>query len=220
MSSTSSTTWPEVTGRPDMTLQRRWPHLAFLLPMLTLACGRPSVAPAPTAIEGATPEAAAPSAAPAVGGSTGAPGAATAADLPPPFDADALRAGLTVGTRIRFRMTPGGEEEWEVVAADERGCTITTRKGGGEETEQVSWTDLEGHARFPAAQTTREETQLTIAAGSMTAWHYTVTAGPAEMATVREFWFAAGHPGPPVLMTIRKAGDEVVRMELLSRSGG
>jgi hypothetical protein len=196
-----------------------------LFAIAVAACGGRT--PAPTTAEPA------PAAEPAAATATAPePAAATtddpAAHLPPPFTAAELRAGLPVGTEIVFKLEAAGQEtqlqHWTFTAADDSGCTIAAkllREDGslisdeGEGTS--SWAELESHAHFPAARSTRTESTVTVAAGTFDSWLFEVQPAAPDQ-PVKRLQFARTLPGPPVLMEVIAGGEVVMRMELLSRT--
>lgn len=151
---------------------------------------------------------------------------------PRPFDAVALAAGISQGTRIRLRVESAGEptveQRWEFSRCTSTDATIhsmvydaegTLLKDEGEDT--TSWTDLERHASFPAANTERSEILSNGPLGPLEAWLYTVTVpGDDGVMLVKRFEFAKTFPGPPVLYTIERQGDEIFRMTMLERTPG
>ncbi|MCB9741126.1 MAG: hypothetical protein H6740_00675 [Alphaproteobacteria bacterium] len=144
------------------------------------------------------------------------------ATLPPPFSAQLIRESMPVGFQLRVRMSkPEGvsEVQWEVRSADAEGCQILYRSYAEDgsllqEVERGStWAELEDHARFPAAQTSASEGQVETALGTLDVFTYVVTEGD----EVQTFHFAKDMPGPPVLTMFEMGGEEVFRMETLSR---
>jgi len=148
--------------------------------------------------------------------------------MAPPFPADELRRGIPIGTEMRFRIESQGApsviQHWVFTGADDKGCTIAARilaedgsliedKGEGTST----WAELEAHAHFPAATTTRAESRVEVPAGSYETWLYEVRPADPE-APVRRYHFAWKLPGPPVAMEVTKSGTLVTRMVLLDRT--
>lgn len=146
----------------------------------------------------------------------------------PPFSAEQLRTGIPVGTEIRYRVESAGSpaviQHWVFTAADERGCTIHSRvlaedgsliEDEGEGTS--TWAELESHAHFPAATTTRSESTVEVPAGRFETWLFEVRPAEAD-APVSRYHFARELPGPPVWMEVSKGGTVVRKMELLSRT--
>lgn len=198
-----------------MTTPRCW----FLC--LVVACGggaRPSTPAAPQGSPGAEEGAS---------GAERSAGGATADHVAPPFTADQLRAGIPVGTEMRFRVESAGApalvQHWVFTDADESGCTIASRvlaedgtliedEGSGTST----WAELETHAHFPTAITTRSESSVEVPGGRFETWLFEVR--PTEPdAPVRRYHFARELPGPPVWMEVTRGGELVTRMVLLSR---
>lgn len=190
-----------------------------MLPLLlALACApKPTPPEAPAA---PTPPAEAPAAEPPP---AEAPEGET---VSPPVTLDQFRAAFPAGTTIRLRVQVAGspplEERWEWTAVDPEGGTMrsTTYAPDGtvlqEAEARTPWTELMGHARFPADRTVATDSTVTVPAGTFETWLYTVTGeDPTE---VRRYHFAKEMPGPPVLFTIESAGTEVFRMEMLERT--
>ncbi len=159
-----------------------------------------------------------------------APDAVPPAPLAPrPFTADEIMRAMPVGTLIRLRMDNRGEstiEEWRVTDADATSCTIAAKvlspdgalledQGQGTST----WAELRDHASFPASHTVRERSHVEVPAGAFDTWAYVVTAETEDgEPSVSTFHFAPALPGPPILMTVVIAGEEIARMTLLERT--
>lgn len=191
--------------------------LSICLVLALPACG--SSAPPPT--DPAPPAATEPTPAP------------QPAHLAPPFDAAALQAGLPAGTELKLRITAAGQptviQHWVFTASDASGCTIHARilgedgvtliKDEGEGTS--TWAELESHALFPAALTTRTDSSVDVEAGHFETWLFEVR--PAERGgPIKKLHFARTLPGPPVLMQVidqGTGGEQVtMTMELVSRT--
>lgn len=149
------------------------------------------------------------------------------AHVAPPFSADELRAGIPVGTEMRFRVESAGAptviQHWVFTDADATGCTIASRvlaedgtliKDEGSGT--ATWAELESHAHFPAATTNRTDSSVDVPAGHFDTWMFVVRPEDPD-APVRQYQFARELPGPPVWMEVTKGGSLVTRMVLLSR---
>ncbi len=184
-------------------------------------CGpKPRAAPTP---------APAPAHAPAAPDSASDPAPDPAPDIvAPPFTAAELRAGLPAGTEIKLRVesanSPAVIQHWIFTAADETGCTIQARvyaedgtliedQGSGTST----WDELESHAHFPAALTTREDASIDVPAGHFDTWLFEVKPAQPGAASQR-LHFARSLPGPPVWMEVVKDGVVLTKLELLSRT--
>jgi hypothetical protein len=153
--------------------------------------------------------------------------AAAPAQLPAPFDAAALQAGLPVGTVLDYRLTLAGltpsQERWEIVAATDAGVTIRTTAldaggapiGPGSE-EPHTWTELESHATFPADFTVVRESELLTPMGALPVLIYVVEP-PGDEAKADIFYFAPSMPGPPVKMETEADGAIVFTMEMTRR---
>lgn len=156
--------------------------------------------------------------------------AAPDALAPRPFTPEQIRAAMPLGAVLRFRMEVAGEapveERWEVVAANETACTLSSRlfnpdtgalvedQGDGTST----WAELAGHASFPAADTAVSDSEADVPAGHFATRLYDVQGQDQGQPTRSRYHFALELPGPPVLFTTEVAGTEVFRMALLERS--
>lgn len=156
------------------------------------------------------------------------PAAKTSEHLPPPFSAAELRKGISAGTQMRFQVESAGSptviQEWLFRNVDDQGCTIAARilatdgslisdNGTGTST----WAELESHAHFPAAHSTRRESTVVVPAGEFATWYFEVKSkGPGS--PVSRFHFAKELPGPPVWMEVTKNGVVTTKMILLSRT--
>lgn len=153
---------------------------------------------------------------------------APAGELAPhPSTVEQLRAGMPLGATLVFEKRTAGEapirERWEVTANDETGMTIRTTvvdetgaivrdEGSG----TASWEELHHHADFLAAENVREESSVTVPAGTFATWHYTVRDVAKD--TVSRFHFAKDLPGPPVSFTIVQGKGTVFEMVLIEHS--
>lgn len=154
--------------------------------------------------------------------------AAEPAFIAPPFTAEQIRAGLPAGTVIRLRIAKSGEpvtiEEWTFTAADEKGCTIHTIVFADDGTTQVedqgsatsTWAELESHAHFPAALTTRTDGHLDMQAGTFDTWHFEVRSAEPN-GPIKRMHFAKNLPGPPILMEIVQGDTVLLEMQVVSR---
>ncbi len=151
------------------------------------------------------------------------------ATISPPVTLDQLRAAFPVGTKIRLGITmkdkPPVEQRWTWTAVDPDGCTIasTLHDADGnlladEGAARSTWAELMGHAVFPAARTTREDSRVEVPAGTFDTWHYTVTDTVDGAPVVKRFHFAKTLPGPPLLYTLESGGVEVFRMTMIERT--
>lgn len=148
--------------------------------------------------------------------------------IAPPFTAEQIRAGLPVGTVLRLRIAKQGEpvtiEEWSFTAADDKGCTIHTIVFADDGSTQIedqgsatsTWTELESHAHFPAALTTRTDGHIDMKAGTFDTWHFEVRS-PEPNGPVKRMHFAKNLPGPPVVMEIVQGDTVLLDMQLVSR---
>lgn len=68
--------------------------------------------------------------------------------------------------------------------------------------ERTTWLELQSHAAFEAASTTRIQQRIDHPLGTLACWRYDVTGADA----VRTFWFDRGRPGMPIRMEVRQEG--------------
>lgn len=157
---------------------------------------------------------------------TAAPEAApTEALAPRLFDADGLRDGFVLGTRLVLRIEAAGAptivEEWTVTGHTPEGCTIhsVTRDEAGtvlkEEDGTSTWTELEGHASFPADATVMLDTTTETPMGTLDVRRYTVRE---DDGSVKVLHFAKSYAGPPVRMEVTKDGALVLAMTMIERT--
>ncbi len=192
----------------------------LLLPLF-LACAHPS----PSPVSGVV----APSSSAAT--STPTPSASAEEALAPrPFPSAALAAGIPQGTKIRLGIEQAGqptvEQRWEFTKCTADAATIASKvydtngtllTDEGEAT--TPWTELEKHASFPAAATTRTDDTIDGPLGHLDTWLYTVTVpGDDGIMLVKRYEFSKTMPGPPVLFTTERQGEEIFRMTMLERS--
>lgn len=140
----------------------------------------------------------------------------------PPFTAEQIRDYTKAGRRYTFRVEEAGQParfmviEFVSVSQDEATMRHRTldadRKpvGEPEPDEVIAWTDLEAHARFPKAQTTRAEAEVEVPAGKFKCVVFTVR--EADVTSV--FTFAKDLPGAPIRVEL-KEGDQVVHSMVL-----
>jgi hypothetical protein len=80
-----------------------------------------------------------------------------------------------------------------------------------------TWEELERHAHFPSARTTRSESSVDVPAGHFETWLFEVQPEKAG-GPIQRLHFAPNLPGPPVSMEVIAGGAPVMRMVLLSRT--
>lgn len=149
---------------------------------------------------------------------------------PRPFPAPALAAGIPQGTAMRIRIAAAGEptvvQRWTFTRCTAEAATIHSEvfdEAGGllkDEGETTTpWSELEQHASFPLAATTMGEEAYDSPFGPLATWSYTVTVpGEDGVMLVKRYLFAKTLPGPPVLFTIERQGEEIFRMTMLERT--
>lgn len=147
---------------------------------------------------------------------------------PRPFTAEQIRQAMPLGHVVRVRFEAQGaephEQRWEVTFADATRCTIASKiydlrgalvRDEGSGTSQ--WTELREHAAFPAAETVISSGTIEVPAGRFQTRVYRVTSRDGLFTTVKTLHFATTLPGPPVLMTVERNGEQVMKMTLLER---
>jgi hypothetical protein len=167
---------------------------------------------------------------PPAGAVSEAPAVAPAEPIAPrPFTMEQLRDGIPRGTVIRLRVETAGqptvEQEWTFTAVDAASATIASKVFGADgslvkdEGEGTStWAELNEHASFPAARTTRVESAVEGPLGHVETWLYTVAdTDEGGVPVTKRYQFAKTLPGPPVLFTIEREGVEVFRMTMVAR---
>jgi hypothetical protein len=147
------------------------------------------------------------------------------ADIAPqPYTAAAIRHSHPAGTFTRYRLTADGQPPVEQhtvwVESREDGCTMEGASYGADgaalgptQRFEARWWELRDHGSFARASTTVTRGELTVAAGTFLADHYTVVDG--EQGT-RHYWFDCASAGSPLLYTQEVQGREVFRLELLA----
>jgi hypothetical protein len=141
---------------------------------------------------------------------------------PTPFTAAEIRSRCAVGKTIRVTVEADGEAPYErmtrYVACDDSGATIersTLEPDGspvGEpEVDRVTWLDLQGHASFPADETTIEPARIETPLGDLECLRYTVRDGETE----KVLWFATDYPGMPVRFLTRVGGKVVATVTVV-----
>lgn len=146
-----------------------------------------------------------------------APGAA-----PTPFTADEIRGACRPGRTMRLLVDIAGERPFHrmsrYVECDGSGAvlerSLLSLDGaplGEPEVDRVTWLELQGHACFPADDTTIEPERIETALGALDCLRYTVRRGDTE----EVFWFAKDLPGMPVLRQTRAGGQVVATLAVL-----
>lgn len=80
----------------------------------------------------------------------------------------------------------------------------------------VTWADLESHATYQADHTRVETTEVTVPAGTFSAWLYIVEEDTSEGLKVTRAWFAPELPGAPVKHVVELDGQLRSTMELVT----
>lgn len=133
---------------------------------------------------------------------------------PTPFSAAEIRAGCPSGRRVVTRISDETDETATTVTVfrdvDEHGAIFVTAAGS----HRVRWEDLQGHASFPAADTTITAETIETPLGELTCMLYTVTR-PTE---THRFWFAHEHPGMPIRTEVSREGQIVSTTEVIENT--
>jgi hypothetical protein len=144
----------------------------------------------------------------------------------PPYPADQIRDATQVGRRYVFRFEAAGQPTQvhtiEFVEVSERGCTMRRTvadaqgRSQGEPIEShATWLELEGHAHYPAADTTVEEAELEVPAGVFSCLLYVVEETQGGIESESRYYFARDLPGPPVKVVVSSADEVVFTMTLI-----
>jgi len=142
--------------------------------------------------------------------------------LPTPFTADEIRAGCPDGRLIRLLVEVDGQEPGlrtnRFVAGDAEGSTIESqrltldgRPLGDVDAARTTWQQLQAHASFPAASTTRTAETIETPLGTNECLRYTRTDGT----TISTFWFARSAPGMPIRYQAEESGRVVSRVTMI-----
>jgi hypothetical protein len=142
--------------------------------------------------------------------------------LPTPFTAAQIRDTCRPGRTLRVRLERAGADPVlrivRYVAADadegEQEAWVEGPDGlpaGAAERSRATWLELQEHASFPEATTTRDEERISIPAGTFDCLRYVREDGDGTW----RFWFARDLPGQPVRFEQEVRGQVVFRMTLL-----
>ena len=151
--------------------------------------------------------------------------AAETGHLPTPYTAEDIRdawvVGLTVDTRLEtakgesFSRTVVTQWTEEQAHMTDQPLDAGRQPSGDAASFQLTWVDLQNHARFPTEMATRKRVTWPTPLGSLEGWLYTVRHGDDDHA---EFFFADDYPGPPVVYLRRTDGEVVMRAEIVART--
>jgi len=145
---------------------------------------------------------------------------------PTPFSAAEIRQGCPDGRTTRYKI----EARNRPVMYQESTFFNSTVEGTSfrawQENEQgqpvgdpmensATWTELQGHASFPAARTRISTESHTTPAGTYDCWLYVVTHEKDGQREVNRFWFARALPGPPLCFEKTVNGQLVHRMTMV-----
>ena len=142
--------------------------------------------------------------------------------LPTPFTADEIRAGCPDGRLIRLLVEVDGQEPFHrtnrFVAGDAEGATLESqrlaldgRPLGEVDASRTTWQQLQAHASFPAASTTRAAETIETRLGTNECLRYTQTDG----SSVSTFWFAKAAPGMPIRYEAEDSGRVTRRVTMI-----
>jgi hypothetical protein len=136
--------------------------------------------------------------------------------LPTPFTAEEIRDACPPGRTLRYRHERAGQPATvrvsRYVAVDAEGCDQEAweeaedgARLGAPERSRSTWLELQRHASFSAATTTRDEEEIDVPAGKFACLRYTRT----DDSGTWQFWFARELPGQPVRYE-RQVGERVL----------
>lgn len=142
--------------------------------------------------------------------------------LPTPFTAAEIRTACPAGRMLRYRIARAGQDAivrvTRYVSSDDDGAvreswheSVDGRRLTSPERDRSSWPELQRHASFPAATTTRAEEEIETPAGRFVCLRYTRID---EQGTWR-FWFARDLPGQPVRFEQQVSHDTVFTATLI-----
>lgn len=149
--------------------------------------------------------------------------------LPTPFSAAEIRDGWSQGFWLDTKTTSaqgerigrtivtgwGAEQVTMIEVVLDEGAEPTDEQIEAAQPATMTWDELEGHARFDAARTTRErETRSTALGDDLEGWLYTVRGAEGAESN---FFFADGFPGPPVLYWQTREGATLFTAEQIAR---
>ena len=142
--------------------------------------------------------------------------------LPTPFTAEEIRLGCPPGRTLRYAHERGGQPTvirvTRYVTGDADGCVQESWQESAEgtrlnapERSSSTWRELQQHASFEAATTTRDEDEIDLPAGSFQCLRYTRV----DNRGTWRFWFARNLPGSPVRFEQEVANEIVFKATLL-----
>lgn len=140
--------------------------------------------------------------------------------LETPYTAEQLKKACTAERTLTYKQTADGKSRTLTLRfekPDDKGCllvaTATPEPGEGEkeeEKDQATWEDLRDHAKFEKSKATRSEGKVTVPAGTMDCFIYTVR----EDTIVTTLWFSKENAGPPVKEEVKEGEKVIYLMEL------
>jgi hypothetical protein len=133
---------------------------------------------------------------------------------PTPFTAAEIRAGCPEGRMVTVRNVDSNRQVsyWTTTftACDETGTVLVNQAVDGEGSPvgearrfKTTWDELQGHASFPAGQTTVTQEPIATPLGQLDCLRYEIDDGE----SIRTLWFATDLPGLPI-KTQEAEGEE------------
>jgi hypothetical protein len=147
--------------------------------------------------------------------------------LPTPFTGAEIRDASPPGKTIWVLVEEDGVDPYVnvtryVACDDQEGTRLVWRESptGERLTEpqefRSAWLDLQAHASFPAATTTRDEVALDTPMGRLDCLRYVRKDGD----EVDTFWFARSLPGMPIGFELSRGGRVVARRTMTRHHQG
>jgi hypothetical protein len=147
--------------------------------------------------------------------------------LPTPFSAAQIRDAMRPGNTLRLRLETRGEEpqlrvtrfaetDAEGAVQESQRFTIHGEPLGEPVGRRSTWLELQEHASFPAATTTRTEETIDLEFGRFDGLHYVAVNGD----QTEHYWFALALPGMPVKTEDWEGGELLSSMTMIERIPG
>lgn len=142
--------------------------------------------------------------------------------LPTPFSADEIRQGSPDGRLIRLLVEVDGQPSLlrtnRFSDGDAEGATIASQRLtlegeplGEIEAARSTWAELQAHASFPEATTSRVAEAMETPLGLLDCWRYAQDDGDSSAT----FWFARSIPGMPIRYQAEESGRIVSRVTMI-----
>jgi polyisoprenoid-binding protein YceI len=155
---------------------------------------------------------------------------------PTPYSAEEIRQGCPAGRVVTYRLEQLAGRDGQPLpeprvsrqvfrfrggTAERAEIDIVTQTADGEtqgepRTNTMTWKQLQGHASYPAANTTITTETIETPVGKLECWRYEVSIGQGEKTNVQRYWFAKDRAGPPVKVTHEVDGTSTFTMVMLS----